>query len=241
MAHLIDSELLAAEHGELTPGATAQVRSHLERCGLCSERFERLRGEQRDIGGLLDVLTFPVPSVSLDTIRRRARRPRRLVRAAAAIGTLVALASAAAAMPRSPVRAWLARIWAVAPEAAPATPRVADPISPTAGIAVSASAGVTIELLHGQEGGLIQVILADRPDVTARAVGGDVGYRVGRERIVMDNRTPAKQYEIELPRRIPEATVRVGGRVLWRLSDGREPFGNDTVRISLSLQRGRVP
>src|SRR5687767_10065174 len=96
--HLLHAELSAAEHRE--------ARSHLSTCAVCRRREEEMTAEDREIAGALAVLDRPIAAVNADTIVRRARRGGGRWRLAVAGSALLA-ATAAAAMPGSPVRRWL--------------------------------------------------------------------------------------------------------------------------------------
>ncbi len=239
--HPTDSDLLAMLHGELREPAADQVRLHVEVCSGCASRRDAIAREEADRALLLRTLDFPVPPISAAIIRTRAQARRRLIRAAASIGVLTTLVSAAAAMPGSPVRTWLEKVLAPAPsQPAPAAPGPAE--GPAAdGVEVAAEGALVIELRHPQAAGQFQIAATDRATATARAIGGDVGYRVGPGRVTLDNRTPAARYEITIPRTLANVTVLVGGRILWRIGADPPPARFDTLTFDLSLHQGRLP
>lgn len=239
--HPTDEDLLALLHGELRGPAADQVRLHLDACPACASRRDAIGREEMERDLLLRALDFPVPPISAAIIRTRASARRRLARAAASIGVLTTLATAAAAMPGSPVRTWLEKVLAPAPpQPAPAARRPAEGAAAD-GVEVAAEGALVIELRRSQAAGQFRIAVTDRATVTARAVGGDVGYRVGPGRVTLDNRVPATRYDITLPRTLANVTVLVGGRILWRIGTDHPAVPFDTLTFDLSLHQGRVP
>lgn len=233
--HPTDTALLAIVHGELWGSGAEEVRLHLDDCASCSSRRDSMRREEEATDLSLRVLDLPVPQVSAATIRTRALARRRIRAVAASIGALVTLASAAAAMPGSPVRAWFVRL--LNPTSAVSTTHLAAPVEaqPAAdGIEIPVQGALIIELRHAQRAGRIQIVGSDGRTAAARAIGGDVGYVVGPGRVILDNRRPAVRYEITLPHHLTDVTLLVGGRVLWRLKPGNPESRLDTLAFDLS-------
>ena len=110
--HPTDGELLLYAEPNQREGGF-QVRSHLATCASCSVRLQVLLSELEQAAHTLSVLDGPVPAVDAGVLMERARQgmgrssPPRLSRAAA-VAALLVLAGAAAAIPGSPVRRWLA-------------------------------------------------------------------------------------------------------------------------------------
>ena len=100
-------DLLAEIHGEAVLAGAGSIRRHVEECPICFERRRALAREESEQSRLLRALDVPTPRIPVDLIRSRARARRSRVRIAASIGALVTVASAAAAIPGSPVREWL--------------------------------------------------------------------------------------------------------------------------------------
>lgn len=239
--HPTDFDLLADIHGEtLEPGA-ATIR-HVEECRICLERRHLLDREESEQRRLLGVLDVQAPLIPVGAIRRRAAVRRSRVRVAASIGVFVTVASAAAAMPGSPVREWLRGRWAPV-STAPALPKAAIPKrnSSTDGVQVAASGSLVIMLGTPQDSGQIRIVRTDLTIATVRSIGGDVGYRVGPGRINLDNRLPAEWYDITIPRGLERFALLSGGRVLLRI-DPRHLAGlSDTVTIEFSRRTGKAP
>lgn len=240
--HQTDGDLLALLHGEpVWPGEDA-ARGHLEACRLCAGRLESLRREETEQRTLLRVLDVPVPAVTAATIRRRAAARRRSVRIAASLGALMTLASAAAALPGSPVRGWMRDLLAPnvsAPRLPAARPPTVRPA--TDGVEFSAIGTLVIELRFPQVTGQIRIVRTGSEVAAARAIGGDVGFQVGSGRVTLVNRRPAERYELSLPRSLAQASVLVGGRLLVRLRARDSAPRADTLTFDLSRHPGRAP
>lgn len=240
--HQTDCDLLGLLHGEpVWPGAD-EARRHLETCLFCAGRLESLRHEEREQRTILKVLDMPVPAVTAATIRGRAVARRRSFRVAASIGALVTLASAAAALPGSPVRGWIRNLLTPSvgasrlPAARPSAGRPA-----TEGIEFTAVGTLVIELRFPQVTGQIRIVRTGSEVAVARAIGGDVGFQVGSGRVILENRRPAERYEFSLPRNLAQASVLVGGRLLVRLRARDSASRADTLTFDLSRHPGRAP
>lgn len=240
--HPIDTDLLALMRGEPVWLGADEAGRHIDACLLCARRLESLRREETGQRTILMQLDFPLPPVTAATIRRRAIVRRRTFRMAASIGALVTLASAAMALPGSPVRGWIRNVMApvVAAPALPAgRPSAARPA--TDGVEFPAVGALVIELRYPQTSGQIRIVRTDSTIAVARAIGGDVGFRVGSGRLILDNRRPAERYEISLPRNLTQTSVLVGGRLVVRLRASDPVRRPDTLTFNLSLHPGRTP
>ena len=240
--HPTDFDLLALLHGEPVWSGDDEARRHLDTCVVCVGRLESLRREEMEQRTLVKALDVPLPPVTAAMIRGRAIASRRNFRMAASIGALMTLASAAAALPGSPVRGWIRNLLSqgvVAPALPAASPSPAR--AATDGIEWPAIGAWVIELRHPQATGQIRIVRTDSSIAMARAIGGDVGFQVGSGRVVLDNRRPADRYEISLPRNLIRASVLVGGRLLVRLRAPDSASRADTLTFDLSVHPGRAP
>lgn len=240
--HPTDFDLLAHLHAEAGQPGAGTVRRHLETCRACFERRQELGREESEQRRLLRALDAPVPLITVEAIRRRSRVALTGVRIAASIALLVTLASAAAAIPGSPVRAWLRRLTAPAARPPAQPPAVVpQPAASTDGVQVAATGSLVIMLGTPQRTGQIRIVRTDLVTATVRAVGGDVGYRIGAGRIILDNRLPADRYDITIPRALERFVLLAGGRVLLRIDARHPPGASDTLTIELARRGGTSP
>jgi len=226
-----EGTLQALLDGGLPPGERPAAEAHLAACGECAAAARELRALNERAAALLAQGDVPAP-VAQAQMSLRARRARRsthwgdarqaLLRAAVLVLALAGVA--AAAVPGSPVRAWIEQ--AVLPakkETLPLAGRApAPPAQPQA--APSAPTGVSIR----PDAGAVRVVLtgaSPRLRVTARLVDGDRasvlargGARAGARFRTAPGRIEvvdagAGEIEVEIPRAARSATVEVNGRV----------------------------
>ncbi len=239
--HPSDAALLAWIHGELGPGATAEMTDHLQACDACDHRAREIREGDAEEGRLLGVLDHPVPVLrppDLLAPRRRFRRPI----LAASLGLLVA-GAAAAAVPGSPVHRWIHDRLLSSPAQEPAPHHASSPPVPlpgqaAGGVEVPVAPWLTVAFGAEEPGGVLSVTVAERPDVSLKAFGGQVAYQIGAGRIVVDNRRPAGPYALELPAGVRRLTVVLGDRTIYD-SQGSAPgtTGHDTIPLSAEHAR----
>jgi hypothetical protein len=125
-------------------------------------------------------------------------------------------------------------------------PEQGQPAAPTArvtGVAVPVSGGLVVTLQRPQTTGIVEIVLTDRADVAIRSRGGEVGYQVAEGRVVIDNRAPAEQYDIEAPLGLQRLVVQVNSHLVFRKQGGAvyptpSSSGNRRFRISLADQAG---
>lgn len=256
MSHASEATLVAYRDGELAPEERRALADHLEGCRRCAGRHAEVGRISDRLSAALAELDPPAPTLEAATLRRRAglrvvpggrgsppgggrasgpatgtdapkeafSRRRSLV---AAILLLVAFTGAAAALPGSPLRAWLAdSVRAIAaffdPGEAPAPPAL-EPATdgdatPRSGVAVAPyGGGVRISLLSPSPETVIRVRLVDAPRASVLATGGT--YRTGRGSLeVLD--AGSGEVTIEIPRATRWAVVEVDGRPVVEKRDG---------------------
>jgi len=230
--HLGESTLQALLDGELSPPERAAAEAHLGTCPACAAELRDLRALHERATGLLARLDTPAP-VAQAQMRMRARRhraaraihwPQALLKAAVLVLGFAGVA--AAAVPGSPVRAWIESN--VLPHAArPATPVlvVADSAAVAAPPAdASEPTGVSI----GLDGEVMRVVITDaspKLEIVAKLVDSDLAgvlargpmtkgarFRTSPGRIEVLN-AGAGTLEVKLPRSAVRAAVEVNGRV----------------------------
>jgi anti-sigma factor RsiW len=240
--HPSDATLLALIHGELAAGPKAEVQAHLTHCAGCASTVGELRAGDAQVGRLLGTLDHPVPRLDPPVPAAGTPRLRRPVLAASV--ALLMAGAVAAAVPGTPLHRWIHGRHDVPGqiETRPGAPAPARPApagdQAAGGVEVPVSRGLIIAFGQPEPDGILTITVADRPDVSLRAFGGAVAYRVGEGRIAVDNRRPAGRYALEVPGSLRRLTVLLGGRVIFN-SDGGPlgTAGRDT--ISLSMERAR--
>jgi Putative zinc-finger len=254
--HLVEGTQQALLDGALPPAERTAAEAHLAGCGECAAAARELHALNERAGALLARGDVPAP-VAQAQMSLRARRVRQGQRAwggearrallRAAVLVLGIASVAAAAVPGSPVRAWLEDT--VLPEKQPTLPPVGRAPVPPAREA-PAPAGVSIR----PDAGAVRVVLtgaSPRVQVTARLVDRDrasvlvrgqamsgARFRTTPGRIEVVNAGPG-EIEVEIPRQARSATVEVNGRVfvakdgdsLRVLAPAETPGGGPAVRV----------
>jgi hypothetical protein len=225
--HPDDGQFQAFLDGELSLDRANVVERHLLRCPDCRERVAALQESESQVGKALRLLD---PATDMDSARWEARRRwaarrsasyrKRL--AAAAVAILFLGAGAAAAMPGSPVRAWLA----------------GD--GPTPGSAVASEergAAVSIGLVDGRarlelERGVrleLRAGTGERMLVEAPAGGA---FDTGSGWVRVTGHGSEEPVRLELPGPPHGVEVRVGGDLRLEVVDGvMYVAGTDGVRV----------
>lgn len=225
MTHLDDGTLQSFLDDELPPSARAGVAEHLLGCGRCRGAQEALMRANALFSRSVSVLDVEPPAGQQDRPHRAGRRARSgtasFVRAA---GLILALAAAAsAAVPGSPVRAWIASSLDVSspPEAVPPAPAAptARPAAP-AGISLPAGDRTIVVALTGLEETAILLEGSDGAMASVSAVGCDRDplFRTGRDRIEVRDAVGG-QLRIGLPVRTA-ARLEVDGRLYAEMRGG---------------------
>ncbi|UCC73885.1 MAG: hypothetical protein JSV86_04810 [Gemmatimonadota bacterium] len=212
MQHLDEESIELFLSGELSESESHPIRRHLGGCQACVRRLEAARQQDQEIGALLGLLDHPVPQVDAEHVVRRARRRwRRPYIAAAGIGFLV-VAGAASAMPGSPLRTWLARLFEGAQETGL---RPGAPAGVSGGISVIPTAQFELVFETGQESGVMRVTVADEAEFAVRAIGRPPAYSVAPEGVLIENAGSTADYEIVVPRSAESIWIRVGDYVVF--------------------------
>lgn len=217
LERLVDGESLGARH--------EPALQHLASCATCSAALDRMRADEALAADLLRALDGPPPSVDVQRlIERAAHRPygprRRLM--AAGIGA-IALAGAAAAMPGSPVRAYVARMF----QPAPPGPTVAALVQPTPaaaadstrqGVAFVPGPLVDIALHAVQRAGTLRITIVAAASVRLTHQGGNAAYSLTAHGVSIDNAGSTASFDLALPETVAHATVSVGGHIVFTKS-----------------------
>jgi DNA-directed RNA polymerase specialized sigma24 family protein len=196
--------------------------------------IERAHRETAD-----DTSTAPAPG-SVDPAPPAPLARRFPSRAAAAVALLVA-ASAAAALPGSPLRLWV--IERFASDDAPAAPATIQPPPSSdgfGGVALPSHLPLLIVLPASVERGRVALAVADQDVTQVLASDPATDFSVGPSVLTLTTRADSLQIAITAPATMPRLVVRVGNRVVL---DRDQPFATeamargDTLWIPLALSR----
>lgn len=225
--HPTDGELRAYLDGESPPREGERIAAHVDRCAPCAAREAELRAAEAEASRALAPLD---PRVDPTPARARVRRslaghgegngrvaPDRwpVARAAVVVLALAVAAGAAAAIPGSPLRAWVdaARERLTEPDPAPQVPAGTAPREgreEPAGVRIEASAGsVRIVLAEVGPGTRIRVRLVDG---AGAGVFGGPGTRFRTGPGTVEARVSGDEVRVEVPRSATRASVTVNGR-----------------------------
>ncbi len=199
---------------EMTPEEARVWRDHRAGCAECASRLEEAEREDRQISDGLRLLDHALPDTDVRRLKRRARRPAsRRTLAAAALAFLV-VAAAASAMPGSPVRSWLSRVFAGGAgstrQATAGEGAGAAAIQPLGGVSVLPGGSFELTFDAVQDSGVVRISLSDVPEVSVRSEGNGVGYSVEPSRVRVLNTGSKSSYRVVLPERARSITIRVG-------------------------------
>ena len=254
MTHIESGELQAYLDEEVAAGSRAQIDRHLRACTECATEVKELRAASSLFASLLHAADAAAPVMQAraivaaqrtDTPRKRMAFSRSAL-AKAAVLMLGFAALASAAIPGSPVRAWISDALrgsrpAVVPTPAPvevspsAAAPAATPGTDEAALSIEPADGRVLILLSGVTGETtIRVRLVDSDRALVQTSGGaaHARFRTGPGRIEVLG-IEKGEVTIEMPRSVIDARVEVDGRVLFqkdhdqlRLSEPRLPGAN---------------
>ncbi len=186
------------------------------------------------------------PGISADAIMRRAAtRRRRGPRLAIAALVTVAGATAALAMPGSPVTRWIRgaiareRVpHAAAPSPVPSSARQAR----ASAISVVPGLDFALEFESAQATGEIRLRFGSQPDLSVQAEGGDAQYVVQPRGLLVRNRGSVASYLVTVPSAVRRLRIRVGGatvldRIGERMTPALTPDSAGDFVVSISARR----
>lgn len=254
MSHFTEGVLQAYLDDEVAADTRAQVAAHVSGCNACAARLQELRDlDTAFTAALQGVDVTPTPAGALAELRMRARRrpfasrwaASRTALARAAMLVLGITLVAAATVPGSPVRGWLAKVWSsvtadhepvspVTTQEAPAAPAE----EPTrTGIAPDDQGRIRILLQSLATGSRVHVVLVDGERAAVEATG-----RFRTAAGLLEVTGGSGEIRISLPRNVESATVEVDGR-LYVTKEGADlrflgPAA-DTVGAELIFRPGR--
>ena len=231
--HLTDETLDHLLHAELSAADNHAARSHLSTCAVCRSREMEMTAEDREIADALAVLDRPTAAVNADAIIRRARRGGGRWRLAVAGSALLA-ATAAAAMPGSPVRRWLFEESdrpVAAPEVVAPVAAAAEQSAAERGVAMVPGDSAEVVFDARQESGEIAIRIVAGRELRVRAIGGSAGFVVRPGGVRVRNDGSRASYELLVPAAVGRVRVTVAGRELFARRAGDAA---DSVTLSFA-------
>jgi anti-sigma factor RsiW len=225
--HPAEQELIAYEDGELGVERHGLVRAHLAECTRCHARVRDLRVERLRTTRLLAVVDHAMPAMSVDAVIASARSPARWRPMVAAAITLFLMAAvAAAAVPGSALRRYLARVSGTAPLAAttrapsrPARTLAADQDS--SGIGFMPASRIDIVFRAVQTTGTIRITLRDSQAVRIAQSVGHADYTLTATGAAIENAGSRANYSVLVPRTARDLVVRIGSRRVFAIVANR--------------------
>jgi hypothetical protein len=238
MTHVEEGVLQAYLDAEVTAGARAEIDRHLQSCSTCAAELERMRGASQLFHSLMGDSDVAVPVLAGQARFATARRlehklptpqPRRAwARAAMFVVGLGAVASAA--VPGSPVRAWISDALTragllnespsaaapVIPEEAPAVQR--DVTAESTALAIDVVDGrVRIILRNVSEDATVtvRVVDSDRATVEASGIAAKARFRTGAGLLEVDG-VAGGSLVVEVPRSATDAVVQQDGKTIYK-------------------------
>jgi hypothetical protein len=223
MPHIAEHELLEYLDRELMADRRAEVDRHVQDCAVCAAELEGLRAVSHKFTAALQQFDV-APDYGVDVVLacRKSRGQRYLALRAlakAAVLVFVVGGAGAAAIPGSPVRAWVEDAWSnarsllglAAETPSPAAVEVDRPeLAPgAAGIAVPLLDGrIRVDIQNAAPAALVRVVVTAGVDAAVTAEGAS--YRTGSGWIEVLGAGPGI-IRIEIPQRAASAIVSVDG------------------------------
>ncbi len=238
--HVKEVQVQQMLHGELDATTHAALSQHVAECATCAAQIDAATREEAWLLATLREADHPPPQIALDVLVRRARQhpaPRQWhwQRRAAAVILGLAAATAAYALPGSPLPRWArgAARWigstvsgrdatspsVVTPQPQPPEPRAAA--AEPEGIALLPGEQFAIRFSGTQARGIATLTLTGDPRVIVRAVHGHATFTAAGDHLTIDNRGSGADYAIEIPRLAPSVEVYVGARRVVTVRGGR--------------------
>ena len=237
--HVSEARLMAHLDGELAGAPEARVVAHLRSCDGCRERLRELRRAAELVGRSLEALDVPPPRTAPGEVREAARSrgsPTGGTRAGedarwstarrsllkAAVLVVAAGTAAAAVVPGSPLREWVAGAvapWTSGPPSDTAVTAAAPPDTTRETVSIVVDRRALVQIVEPAPGLTVRILSTEgsRLTVTARAERFETG--AGSVEVVAPT---GSEVVIGLPRGVPSARVSVEDRLLLERERGRQ-------------------
>lgn len=227
MAHIDEGTLQAYLDDEV--GVRTEIDAHIQWCATCAAELNRLRRASQLFADACQTVDVQAPQRSVKSLGRRRLLPRMpLARAALFLIGFAAIASAA--IPGSPVRAWISYALhsiGVLPDSNQPAARVASEPRASADAAEKSNdaAALSIEPANGRvlvvltnvskEAQIrVRVVETERAQVQASGEAAQARFKTGAGRIELIG-VGRGEVIVDLPSSVKEARVEADGRVLF--------------------------
>ena len=199
---------------------------------------------------LLRLLDHRPPVVDVEMLIAAARRRPRVRVGSIAAGIVLCAAAAAAAVPGSPVRAALERVFSTADRrsAVRARPSPSDtaPGALGTGIALVPGSDLDIHFRAWQEGAQLRVTFVDTPQLSLVPRGGDAAFAVRKGQVAVDNRGSSASFTLAVPNTVQRLRVYVDSTLILRKTAAGVrslalPDRSGTYTFDLSTPSGNRP
>lgn len=219
--HASNDDLARLVDGEQPLASGDLLSEHMMECGDCARRLASQRGAAITVSRALNTLDHAAPSISVgDVIARSRRRHRHRLMAAAAV-LLCVTTGVAAAVPNSPLRRLVARWFASPAVTAPsvAIPEAGQTQQPrnarsASGISFTPGRDAVIDFIEAPLDGTLHIRLVDSADITITGTGAATRFALTGGGISITSGGGGR-FDLEIPRRVSHASVRVRGRVVF--------------------------
>lgn len=227
MTHLEDGTLQAFLDDALAAEDRAAVAEHLLGCERCHANYEELMRANALFAQSISVLDMEPPATrpAGGRLGSRAREgTASLVKAAVLVLVLAAVASAA--VPGSPVRAWVASLiegdQAPTSEQPVTAPAVSERPGAPAGVSINPASGRVVVALSGLDDVLIRLETSAGSQAGISIVGAerDPTFRTGAGRVEVKDGLGG-EVRIRLPLGVESARLEVDGALFAETRDGR--------------------
>lgn len=175
-----------------------------------------------ELAALLRLLDHRPPAVDVETVIAAARRRPRIRVGPIAAGIVFCAAVAAAAIPGSPVRVVLERVFSAPARLVIPSPTPPPDTTPGAGtgIALVPGSDLDIRFRGWQKRGQLRVSFADEPQLSLVPHGGDAAFAVRRGQVTVDNRESSASFTLEVPRSVQRLRVFVDTTIVLQMTAG---------------------
>ena len=257
--HLTNMQIDRLLRGELSGADSRELRMHLDGCEPCARRHAAMALEDDEIADALAMLNARVEPLDVQSLMQRAARPvspgarisgrggaRRRRQLGWAAGALL-MATAAAAMPGSIARRWMANAAArdgeTAPSPSPTQQTTADPVDGS-GVSIAPGDSADVEFTSWQTDGAITIRLTDERKLRVWTGNGSSTFSVQPSGIRVRNDASRADHEVIVPSVVRRLRVIVGGEPVFiregaAVVVGPPPGGDGAFSISLGGARGR--
>ena len=217
--HLTESELAALTHGD-DSGRSEAMSTHLATCPDCSARLRTLRAADQEVRDLLRDVDHAAPGLRGATFLVDLQRRRRRI-ASIAAGLALFAAGAAAALPNSPLHRVLVRALSTAESRSRTSTPVIHPAPQvaSAGVAFIPGSSLDVRFKDPKPGGHLRILLVDGPRMSAAATG-DAAFSIHQSQLEVTDRGVAMTFTLEIPRGVPDVTVRSGDKIIFEKRAG---------------------